>query len=591
MIDMRRILLACVCALAVLLTGCTADTDSSGPAPRTTADTFVQDLATAGIGVYAAGSTTPVLPVAEPGPVTYSSDEAAAAAASAAAHAGLSGADLDALVKTQPLTKGTEPIPSSLLIGAWSQVAPGPRAALAKKILGNQNWTHYQQIVFPSVVLTLFAADIAAPNGSAPTFDAPAGTSACETFKNAVFGTIDNVFAAIGRFEIKTFTGNVFTDILTFIRNLGALIGNAVLDGARIVLVNGVETALGPIVSAIATVATIAAVAGKIVDALQPWTSSFVLEPVISRRDTSAHRGKVTLTMKGVTGKEDWPDQIAGCARSVNVELPSLKPTGGKLDWTIPYQNPAPMIAKLTDTPMLDKNSTATMTFETLPESAEVAAGEEHTDGIAHVLVKVHRTDLDKLHELLSREALSLLPAVAQKIFGPALLALVDPQLKRLLTPLAQLRDQSVTAVVPVNYHGDPQPTASPSASPKGRLAHLKAGTCPQARTIGHRYSFLDSWHVPQSPPNTTLCSYVLPEHGTVQLFVGLNPYREQFKLRPGTRITLAGTDEAWVYSGCSNEPCWGLRANVGKNSLAIEGPQTRKIAEEIAANILAANP
>ncbi len=260
---------------------------------------------------------------------------------------------------------------------------------MAKKFLGNQDWTRYEQVVFPSV-------------------DAPAGTSACEAFKNAVFGTIDDVFAAVGRFEIKTFTGNVFTDILTFIRNIGALIGNAVLDGARIVLVNGVETALGPIVSAIATVATIAAVAGKIVDVLQPWTSSFVLDPVISRRDTTAHPGKVTLTMNGVTGKEDWPDQ-----------------------------NAAPMIAKLTDTSTLDKNSTATMTFETLPESAEVAAGEEHTDGIAHVLVKVHRTDLDKLHELLAREALSLLPAVAQKIFG---------------------------------------------ASPKGRLAHLKAGTCPLAR-------------------------------------------------------------------------------------------------------------
>jgi hypothetical protein len=516
------------------------------------------------------GSATPVVPVTEPGPVTMTADEAEAAGEAANAHAGLSGADLDALVRTQPLAEGTEPIPSSLLVGAWSQVAPGPRAALAKKILGTQDWATYEQIVYPSVVLTLFAADVAAANGSAPSFDAAQGTSACETFKNAVFGTIDDVFAAIGRFEITSFTGNVFTDILTFIRNIGALIGNAALDGARIVLVTGVQTALGPIVSAIATVATIAAVAGKIVNVLQPWTASFALDPLISRRDTAAHPGTLTLTMKGVTGKTDWPDQLAGCARSVNVELPSLKPSGGKLDWTIPYQHPAPMIAKQTDTPTLDQNGSARLTFETLPESPEVAAGEERTDGIAHVLIKVHRTDLDKLHELISRQAVSFLPAVAQQVFGPALLALVDPQLEKLLSPLTQLRDQSVTAVIPVNYHGDPEKPGTPT--PKGKLLKLPK-SCPGSLAKFGYVDNLGSWNTPGAPAGTLQCGYAMAKQGTHQLHIVLFPVKITKPEHPDADpVPIPGTSAAWIDDHCSPSPCFSLDTVVADGTLRVIG-------------------
>lgn len=547
----RPALAAWVCVLLVLGVGCAenrsdqpAQLPSEAPSAPAEVDAFVAELAAAGIGVYAAGSTTPVVPVTDPGPVTFTADEAAAAAAGVAAPAGLTGADLDQLAVLRPFAAGTAPIPSSLLVGAWSQVAPGPRAAMAKRILGKQDWTKYQQVVFPVAVLTLFAADVA-KGGGAPTVNAAQGTSACELFMGAIFGTIDQVFAAIGRFEIKTFTGNVFTDILTFIRNVGALLGNAVLDGARIVLVTGIETALAPILSGVALVATIAAVATKIVTALQPWTATFSNDPLISHRDTEPHPGSLTMTMTSLTGDKDWPEQITGCARSVQVDLPSLKPSGGQLFWSIQYQHPAPMIVKLTQPSTLDKNGKATMTFETLPESPEVAAGElKDGGGVARIYVNVHRTDLDKLHQLLSQEMIKLLPGIAQKAFAPALLEIVDPQLKKLLAPLTTLRDQAVHTDVLVGYHVAEEKAPTPS-----RKKLVVPTGCPSAAVTSFGYASAGS----QVVDGVLSCWY---SRGKVLLGVAIVKQKATKSICPQAKpIDIPGAEAAWIDHGSCRTP------------------------------------
>ncbi|HCT77483.1 MAG TPA: hypothetical protein DGT23_12990, partial [Micromonosporaceae bacterium] len=315
-----------------------------------------------------------------------------------------------------------------------------------------------------------------------------AADSVCEQFKGFIFGTIEKVFAAIGRFEVKGFTGNLLKDIFIFIRNSGAVLGNLALDTVKFVVVNGIEVALGAVLNGIAAVASIAAVITNIVLILQPWTSDVRPDPLISRRNESANPGTVKLTMRGITGRNNWPTELTGCARAAGITLPSLKPKDADLTWTITNQHPAPMIVKKSDTAVLKDDGTATMQFETLPEPPEVVKdGEEQTDGIALLDIAVHRKDLDQVHKLINDEIFKLLPALVDKTFGGAIRDVIRPQIQKLLQPLETLRDITVKTVIPVNYHTKKDDkTAKPGApgiGPGGKRGSVPT-LCPGVEVI-----------------------------------------------------------------------------------------------------------
>jgi hypothetical protein len=78
-----RALMAAAVAVT-LLAGCTKSTthaDATAPTEFTSAtiDSFVADLAKAGVAVYPTGSTTPMVKVDTPGPLALSQDQAGSA--------------------------------------------------------------------------------------------------------------------------------------------------------------------------------------------------------------------------------------------------------------------------------------------------------------------------------------------------------------------------------------------------------------------------------------------------------------------------------------------------------------------------------
>jgi len=575
---MRRCtqLIAAGCVVLVVAAGCTKPTtEGHAPAPieftSATIDTFVADLAKAGVAVYPTGSTTPLVKVDTPGPLALSQDQAGSAALGAWAHAGLSGSDVDKLAAMPALAPGAQPIPAALFIAGWSQVAPSPAAKMAKKILGTQDWSHYQQAVFPAAVLALFAADVAATGGTGGTGGvgggAVAADSVCEQFKGFIFGTIEKVFAAIGRFEVKGFTGNVFKDIFIFIRDTGAVLGNLALDTVKFVVVNGVEVALGPVLNGIAAVASIAAVVSNIVLILQPWTADVRPDPLISRRDESAHPGTVTLTMRGVTGNTDWPAELTGCARAAGVTLPSLKPKDANLTWTITNQHPAPMIVKKSDTAVLKEDGTATMQFETLPETPEVAKGEEQSDGIALLDIAVHRKDLDQVHKLITDDIFKFLPALVDKTFGGAIRDVINPQIQKLLQPLTTLRDMTVKTVIPVNYHTkdddkSPKP-GGPSTGPTRKLT-VPSG-CPTTALSEFGFQSIGS----QTVDGALTCFY-LRSASEGQLGVGITHEKRTTQPCPGKPVDIPGVDAACFDDDGQHTP--GLRVFVSNGGMLIGG-------------------
>jgi hypothetical protein len=397
----------------------------------------------------------------------------------------------------------------------------------------------------------LFAADIAAAGGSANALPQLSGVnppaamqSTCEAFKNAIFGTIEQVFAALGRFQQAGLSGNLWEDILPWIRNAGAVLGNLAIDSIHFVVVNGVKLALGPIVNGIAAIAGVLAVASVIVTTLQAWTGEAIPDPLISRRDALAHPGSLTVRVRGGLVQDDWPPEIAGCARAADVELPSLKPRDAEVTWNLVYQGPSPMIVKKSDSGPLGTDSTAKMNFETIPEPPEVASGDEQTDGIAHVDIKLHRKDLDKLHTLLAGEILRLLPDAVLKVAGPILAGILQPRIAAVLKPLESLRDPTIKAVIPVNYHTKKDDKATPQGGSTPVIPRaIMPPDCPNDKVAGFGYQLYKRDDV---GPGWFNCFYAPP---SLALIISVGPFAEgeQDTVLPGvSAFGFPGADAAW---------------------------------------------
>ena len=113
-------------------------------------------LAAAGIATVAnETTTTPAVPVTGSQVLTLTAWQVANLNAEVAGHGGISGADLDTML---PMP-ATAPALADIL-GGWVIADGDATATAAGALLGNPDWTHPEQVVFPTAVLTLFEADL-----------------------------------------------------------------------------------------------------------------------------------------------------------------------------------------------------------------------------------------------------------------------------------------------------------------------------------------------------------------------------------------------------------------------------------------------
>ncbi|NUT23893.1 MAG: hypothetical protein HOV77_32420 [Hamadaea sp.] len=588
---MRRLYSVAI-ALSLVLTGC----GSSGPSTsqptasrgrstvaftESTVDQYAESLAAAGIGVYRPGESKPLSEVKRPAaPMRLLREQVANAALGVWAYAGLRGRDVDSLVSTPRMVDGAKPIPASLLIIAWAQTAPGAKAELAKQALGTQNWAHYQDVTFPTIVLALFAADVApAVESTGGSGGGAQAVSGCEAVTGFIHTTIEKVFAAIGHIKIVTSSGGWFMDALTFIRNLGAAVVNFGIDKIKAIVIGGVDLALRPVISAIATVASVVAVASQILLFLQPWTGDIRPDPGIARRDASAHDGTMTLRVRaGSNQPQQWPPEIEGCARVAGVTLPSLTPKDADVTWTVFEQAPGPMVVKVSDSGPLAADSTATWRYQTLPEPPDVAEGKLMQDGIVQLSAKVHRKDLDDLHERVTSLLFQGVPTLIQQVTEPFIRSVVGPAIQRLLSPLTALRDVTILGVLPVDYHvPDDEKTAAPGTSvrPGGKVAVLPQG-CPDAAAAAFGYGQREVFN----HSGVQACSYIGPSK--VQLVIGVSktvstsPRPDVENLEP---VDIPGADAAWSFGGPTGPlgPEYFVDVIMGDKTLTVAGGESRE--------------
>lgn len=407
---------------------------------------FVGQLAAVGIGTYDLGEDAPVVPISGTvSPMRLTRWQAENAAAGALGHAGLTVAQVDSLAVAAPLEPGTKPLPASLLLLGWARSAATPTARLAQSLLDNPDLSHPESIVIPAITLTLFASDMAlladqtknewvAAHTSAVRVPQRAPTSElaalatwrestpglCGVAQGLIDDAINKVFDFIGHIPSadklleNQQAGGLLDTILHGAVTVGVFLGNGAIDGLKFGIVKLEQSATAPVMSVIASIATVLGIASMIMLAVIPWTGEIYGDPPVTRKAVGNEPGRpgdFTLVASAPGAPfDDWPDEIKSCAEVAKVPLPSLKPHGAKLAWDITHQDPDGLIVRTGDTGNLSDDGTAKLRYETTSESEELHDKGDVRIGIVTPFVTITRTDLDPLKDVIGKAIAANLP-------------------------------------------------------------------------------------------------------------------------------------------------------------------------------------
>jgi hypothetical protein len=430
----------------------------------------------------------------------------------ASSGAGFLGADLDALGGGAP-----DGVPMSAVLAAYARGVDTEGAAFSKGLLDGQDLVHPDRVVFPSVVLALFAADASRAFGVST--DASSSTQAgapaapgqpvalgpdqlrliaggpCSDVTSTIFNTINKVFDAIQRPDIQLpKTGVAFLDgLLQGFTDLvvGGL--NFVINGAKQLVVGAAVYAIDKLLSVVARVATVAAMLANFTMAIGHWNLDAKAEDESTRKGIGNEQINVrvsvtaTASTQSVTS-DDWPEWFKDCAATANVTLPPLRPVGAKITWLVAPSSPdlayesTAVTAKDAELKDVGGQAVGRIGLVTGTETQEQKDKGAEQQGSVRVTARIRRTQIDQLRATLK--------AIAEGAASDAL-GFLPPQIKTYLTGivgsavneategLAGLIDSTITKLIIVTYHGLPDTESSTgSASSQGPLRLTTEDPC-----------------------------------------------------------------------------------------------------------------
>jgi hypothetical protein len=274
-----------------------APVSTSAPVHRRTAFTAAaltstqEVLAADGIATVANESVaTPLVTVTGAVRMTFTDPQVKAMALQLADGGGISGASLDA---ASPVPNGV--VPFSYLLASWISKTSSPAAAAVRGAMGSQDWADAPAVVFPTIALPLFAAEVLAslpPASSPASTGAPVGTASaaayrdsqlattdvsvryesgqlasvitapCSTVSNFVQGVLDSVFSAL---QLNSSSSGGIASTLVGIFN-GAL------NLARQVIQGLIAALTRTVLNAIKSIAGTAVVIAQVASYLTPWS-------------------------------------------------------------------------------------------------------------------------------------------------------------------------------------------------------------------------------------------------------------------------------------------------------------------------------
>jgi hypothetical protein len=378
-------------------------------------------------------------------------------------------------------------IPLSALLAGYARGVQTPGARLAAKVLAPQDLSHPQQVVFPALVLTLFASDaahaMAAPAGASnavysPSHLAASGGGLCSQVTDGIYKGINTLFDAlrVKRVDLPK-TGVAFIDgILQGIANVVVDGVNVLVEAGRTLVIGIYRYTLDQVLSIIAKVAALAAMIGEFVTAIGPLHVKVVADPDTAPKSVAGSAAvhvaaTATASIDLGLGVLEWPEWFEDCARVAKAPLPPLKPVGDPVTWTIDQGSAADLLRESgvpdsKDLVLVDGGpGKAVGKLDLVTGTEDVSATGQAVSSDVRIIADVQRQQVTHLRDVLVQAAAGLLtsglPAFIRKYLDSALVGIGTAA----TDGLVKLLNGSGTGFVTVTYHEEGR-TKPPSAPP-----------------------------------------------------------------------------------------------------------------------------
>lgn len=373
-------------------------------------DDSIEALAAGGVAVMEdVTSTAPVVALgATASAMRFTRWQVRNLVAEANAKNGYSGSELDAFIAAPA---GVPPL--SLLLGAWLTRHEGPLATYAQKFMGDQDYKHAATIVFPSIVVLTFVADIArvppAAQATPTAFDlgpwiaspAEADGDACTDISNWVSSVVTSITNAV-RANGAGWLASIWNVIVT--------IGGQVFS----IVVNGV---LQSIVGFVTEIATVVGTLMQVASMFKPWTVTLAADPGSMTLDLAPLRGAFNATLNA--HDIAWPATLVGCVKQLSgVDLTVAPYKDTPVTWTKPVGIPA-LATTVAQDATLGDDKTAHYTYATISRPPATDCPVLVPSGKLGITVTVSRTDVSKTIDSLLLLITNKLPAKLQNFLQP----------------------------------------------------------------------------------------------------------------------------------------------------------------------------
>ncbi len=345
-------------------------------------------------------TTAPLVPVSKPIGLQFTQAQVASLAMGAADDDGITGAALDATV---PVGKGAPPF--SYLLAAWASTGTSQGASAVRAVMGPQNWGQAPTLVFPSVALALFTADVMAAAGSQATgtsavsdlaVDPARGqspqlspmdlfSSPCTTVTNFIQETLDKLF------EVLKLGPPSGSSVVAEVGGFFVTLWNVAISLAQTV-VNGLIRYSAKFFSSVVEIAGDAFALAELVSNLVPWSAKVTAVPSSVALGGNGGAFKAVIGGGGTT----YPSYVEDCAKGLGLQLPSFSAEGSKATWTVS----GPITPTSTTTPVLDSQGSNTLSYTTGPVPCVSALPADEQK--AHATISLTRSAIPPLKTLLT---------------------------------------------------------------------------------------------------------------------------------------------------------------------------------------------
>ncbi len=422
-----------VVILALLVGGCSASDDPGEGAPPGTgdssgataptptvvepADETLDAITSAGIRIVAADGSTAHAAAAPATGVEFTVDQLSGLLVQAESQSGTPGATLDGLAPSD--------IPMSALLAAYARGVDTPAAVLAASLLEPQDLTHPETVVFPALVGTLFASDLAHAVGDqdAASLSLSAYTPAaglCTDATGALYKGINAVFDALHVNPVNLpSTGVMFLDgLFQGFANMVVAGVNYLVEAGRTLVIGVARYTVAKVLAIVAKVAALAAMIGNFTVALAPVHVKVVTDRGTVPKGTPGRLENLTATASATIdiglGKLEWPEWFENCAQLAGAPLPKLKPEGEKITWSIRSIEPGLLFDAghhgSPDPLLLDGGpGTAVGSWDLVTGTEPANAKGDPVSSNALVVAEVERSQVRKLRDTLVELGASML--------------------------------------------------------------------------------------------------------------------------------------------------------------------------------------